>query len=156
MPAPRALTVAVFLDDVTEFNGPMYFIPGSHRGGCHDADAAPGDAAASDGWLQHVAASLSYQTDRRTVAALAARHGMVAPKGRRGTVLFFDSNVVHASPANVSPLARRIVFITYNSINNVPTNIKRPSFLVNRDFSPLASLELPGSCGGDDVLDAAI
>ena len=146
MPAPRALTVAIFLDDVTEFNGPMYFIPGSHRSGCHDADAGRGDATASDTWLRHVAASLSYQTDRRKVTALAARHGITAPKGRRGTLLFFDCNVVHASPANVSPMERRLLLITYNSIHNVPTNIKRPSFLVNRDFTPLEALDCSDLC----------
>jgi ectoine hydroxylase len=29
VPAPLALNLHVFLDDVTEFNGPLYFIPGS-------------------------------------------------------------------------------------------------------------------------------
>jgi len=28
MPLPRALTAGVFPDHVTEFNGPIYFIPG--------------------------------------------------------------------------------------------------------------------------------
>ena len=31
-PAPRALNLHVFLSDVNEFNGPLYFIPGSHLG----------------------------------------------------------------------------------------------------------------------------
>ncbi len=30
VPEPLALNLHVFLDDVTEFNGPMYFAPGSH------------------------------------------------------------------------------------------------------------------------------
>jgi ectoine hydroxylase len=33
VPAPLALNLHVFLDDVTEFNGPLYFIAGSHREG---------------------------------------------------------------------------------------------------------------------------
>ena len=33
VPEPYALNLHVFLDDVTEFNGPLYFIPGSHRRG---------------------------------------------------------------------------------------------------------------------------
>ncbi len=37
MPEPRAMNIAVFLDDVNEFNGPLLFIPGSHRGGAIDA-----------------------------------------------------------------------------------------------------------------------
>ena len=33
MPTERAMNVAIFLDDVNEFNGPLMFIPGSHRQG---------------------------------------------------------------------------------------------------------------------------
>ena len=33
MPTSRAMNVAIFLDDVTEFNGPLLFIPGSHKKG---------------------------------------------------------------------------------------------------------------------------
>ena len=31
MPTERAMNVAIFLDDVNEFNGPLMFIPGSHQ-----------------------------------------------------------------------------------------------------------------------------
>ena len=30
MPKPEALNIAVFLDEVTEFNGPLFVMPGSH------------------------------------------------------------------------------------------------------------------------------
>src|SRR5689334_6716557 len=33
MPDARAMNVAIFLDEVNEFNGPLMFIPGSHRQG---------------------------------------------------------------------------------------------------------------------------
>ena len=37
MPEPRALNLAVFLDEVNQFNGPLLFIPGSHKGGVIEA-----------------------------------------------------------------------------------------------------------------------
>ena len=37
MPEPRAMNIAVFLDDVTAANGPLLFIPGSHKSGVIDA-----------------------------------------------------------------------------------------------------------------------
>jgi len=37
MPTERAMNVAIFLDDVSEFNGPLIFIPGSHKKGVIDA-----------------------------------------------------------------------------------------------------------------------
>src|SRR5246127_2992632 len=33
MPDARAMNIAIFLDEVNEFNGPLMFIPGSHRQG---------------------------------------------------------------------------------------------------------------------------
>ena len=137
MPAPLAITAAIFLDDVTEFNGPIFFIPGSHRNGLYDVHANTSD----NDWRKHVAADLSYQTDQEKIIQLVEQHGMIAPKGPRGTILFFHSNIVHASPANISPMQRRILFITYNSINNLPRNTKRPAFLVSRDTRPLEPLD---------------
>ena len=37
MPEERAMNVAIFLDPVNEFNGPLMFIPGSHKLGVVDA-----------------------------------------------------------------------------------------------------------------------
>ena len=31
VPEPFALNLHVFLDDVTHYNGPLYFLPGSHK-----------------------------------------------------------------------------------------------------------------------------
>ena len=37
MPSARAMNVAIFLDEVNEFNGPLMFIPGSHKQGVLNA-----------------------------------------------------------------------------------------------------------------------
>jgi ectoine hydroxylase len=37
MPTHRAMNIAIFLDDVNEYNGPLMFIPGSHKKGVIDA-----------------------------------------------------------------------------------------------------------------------
>src|SRR5690625_913874 len=37
MPEPRAMNIALFLDEVTEFNGPLMFIPRSHKSGVMEA-----------------------------------------------------------------------------------------------------------------------
>src|SRR5260370_16907652 len=33
MPEPRAMNISVFLDEVMPINGPLMFIPGSHKSG---------------------------------------------------------------------------------------------------------------------------
>ena len=60
MPEPRAMNVAIFLDEVNEFNGPLMFIPGSHKLGMLDAahDTTTTSYPRKDGrrrrrWLRH-------------------------------------------------------------------------------------------------------
>ena len=91
MPEPRAMNIALFLDEVSEFNGPLYIIPRSHRQGVIEAG--------------HDTLTTSYPLwtlDRETVARLADEGGIAAPKGKPGAVLMFHSNIVHASPLRTS------------------------------------------------------
>jgi ectoine hydroxylase len=147
MPVPRVVNVVVFLDEVNEFNGPMYLIPGSHRQ--QMIDASPNDAALDDGyrggpaWISNLTAALKYSLDQENVARMAVRCGMTSPKGPAGSVLFFHSNLFHCSPNNMSPFDRSIAIVTYNSTQNVPVpNGKppRPDFLCGRDARPIIPL----------------
>ena len=73
MPEPRAMNIAVFLDEVTAANGPLLFIPGSHLEGVYEAG--------------HDLASTSYPLwtlDRARITELAERGGIVAPTGQIG------------------------------------------------------------------------
>ena len=92
MPEPLAMNIAVFLDEVTAANGPLLFIPGSHREGVYEAG--------------HDLATTSYPLwtlDRATITMLAERGGIVAPVGPPGSMLMFHGCLVHASPPNISP-----------------------------------------------------
>src|SRR5210317_2676975 len=70
MPEPRAMNISVFLDDVTAANGPLLFIPGSHKQGVVEAG--------------HDLSTTSYPLwtlDNALVKQLADRGGGVAPTG---------------------------------------------------------------------------
>ncbi len=140
MPKPRAVNVLIFVDDVTEFNAPMYFMPGSHREGTIESSA--GQPMSEDDWHANVSADLKYGIDDDRLSMLALAYGLTAPKGPTGTILFFDSNIVHGSPSNISPFQRRVIIITYNAIDNVqrPGKRARPEFLVGRDYRALTPL----------------
>jgi ectoine hydroxylase len=70
--------------------------------------------------------------------SLVARYGLAAPKGRKGSVLWFDSNIPHGSPPNMSPFDRGLVLISYNAASNaLPCPSGRPEWLAARDMSPL-------------------
>lgn len=140
IPTANMVSVMIFLDDIDEFNGPLFFIPGSHAIGCVDtqkADDAP------EGWEGNVSASLTYQIDAALVTRLVEAGGLFSATGKKGTAVWFHGNLIHASPPNISPRNRRIAILTYNAVSNTPTtqpNHLRPEFLNGRDYRPLVAL----------------
>ena len=147
MPAPRVLNAGIFLDEVNEFNGPLYLIPGSHTEGVIDylADDKPLASEveptyeSSPGWINNLTANLKYALTKEVVARLVYKYGLVAPKGPAGSILFFHSNLVHASTNNISPFDRTTVIISFNSVENLPVSTAppRPEFIVSRDTKPI-------------------
>lgn len=129
MPAPRAMNIALFLEEVTAVNGPLMFIPRSHREGVFEAG--------------HDLETTSYPLwtlDRETVTRLAAEGGIVAPTGKAGSVLMFHCNLVHASPPNISPWNRTIVYLSLCEVNNHIRKFKRDEWIAHRDFTPIEAL----------------
>jgi len=142
----RVTSVAIFLDDVNEFNGPMFLIPGSQTEGVIDRSARPAEEVMrfkvykdSPAWISNLTADLKYSIDRETVAYLVSKYGLAAPKGPAGSALFFHGNLVHASSNNISPYGRAVAIVTFNSVENVPEwrENPRPDFLASRNVAPI-------------------
>ena len=138
MPTERAMNVAIFLDDVNEFNGPLMFIPGSHRRGVIDA--------------RHDLQTTSYPlrtVDNTLIAQLVERAGgrnggIVSPKGPAGSMILFHSCLVHASTSNLSPWNRVSVYLSLCAVSNHIRRFKRPEYIAHRDFTPIDCL--PDDC----------
>lgn len=129
MPEPRAMNISMFLDEVTPANGPLLLIPGSHKKGVVEAG--------------HDLQTTSYPLwtlDRETVRKLADEGGLVAPVGEPGSMLMFHGNMVHASPANISPWSRIIVYLSLCAVSNHITKFKRKEWIAHRDFTPIKPL----------------
>ena len=129
MPEPRAMNIAVFLDEVTAANGPLIIIPGSHKAGVLEAG--------------HDLETTSYPLwtlDRASVTRLAEAGGLVAPTGAPGGVLMFHSNIVHASPPNISPWSRVIVYLSLCEVSNHIRKHERAEWIAHRDFTPIEPL----------------
>jgi ectoine hydroxylase len=75
MPEPRAMNIAIFLDDVHEFNGPLMLIPGSHKKGVIDASH---DLTTTSYPLWTISNELISQLVNR---AGGKNGGIVSPKG---------------------------------------------------------------------------
>jgi ectoine hydroxylase len=138
MPEPRAMNVAIFLDDVNPFNGPLMFIPGSHRKGVVDA--------------RHDLTTTSYPlwtVDNALIAQLVQRAGgkhggIVSPQGPAGSMILFHSCLVHASSSNLSPWNRVSVYLSLCATSNHIRRFKRPEYIAHRDFTPISCL--PDDC----------
>jgi len=129
MPEPRAMNIAVFLDEVMPINGPLMFIPKSHR---HGVLAAGHD-------LQTTSYPL-WTLDKETVTKLAAEGGIVAPTGKPGAVVMFHGNLVHGSAGNITPYGRTIVYLTLSAVSNHIRKPTRAEWIAHRDFTPIEPL----------------
>ncbi len=138
MPTERAMNVAIFLDDVNPFNGPLMFIPGSHKKGVIEA--------------KHDLTTTSYPLwtiDNALIAQLVARAGgrdggIVSPQGPAGSMIVFHSCLVHASSSNLSPWNRVSVYLSLCAVSNHIRRHKRPEYIAHRDFTPIECL--PDDC----------
>ena len=133
MPAARAMNVAIFLDEVNEFNGPLMFIPGSHQQGVLDA--------------AHDTSTTSYPLwtiNNDVIRKLVDRGGIVAPKGPPGSMILFHGCLVHASTSNLSPWNRVSVYLSLCAVSNHIRRFKRPEYIAHRDFTALECL--PDDC----------
>tara|TARA_Y100000817_G_scaffold256409_1_gene209717 strand:- start:95 stop:865 length:771 start_codon:yes stop_codon:yes gene_type:complete len=123
---PLALNLHVFLDDVNEFNGPLFFIPKSHKYG-------------------NVKSKLDTKTtsyplwtvDQETVSSLVKENGIVSAHGNAGTALIFVDNLVHGSAQNMSPMDRSIFSVILNPCDNAQTKFSRPDYKHGQDFKPI-------------------
>jgi ectoine hydroxylase len=52
-------------------------------------------------------------------------------------VLMFHGNLVHASPPNITPYPRKIVYLTLCAVSNHITKFTRPEWIAHRDFTPI-------------------
>jgi ectoine hydroxylase len=139
MPEPRAMNIAVFLDEVNEHNGPLMFIPGSHQRGVVDARH---DLTTTSYPLWTVSNELISQLVER---AGGRNGGIVSPKGPAGSMLVFHSCLVHASTSNLSPWNRVAVYLSLCAVSNHIRRFKRPEYIAHRVFDPI-------ECLADDCL----
>jgi ectoine hydroxylase len=126
MPDPKAMNISVFLDEVFPYNGALMLIPRSHKDGVFDAG--------------HDKATTSYPLwtlDNAKVQSLYDKGGLVVPTGKPGGVLMFHGNLVHGSGGNITPLPRKIVYLTLNAVSNSIRKPTRPEWIAHQDFTPI-------------------
>jgi ectoine hydroxylase len=124
----KMLTVLVTLDDTTTENGPLRFIPGSHKVGLIE----PEYDEKTTSYALHV-------VPEAKVDELAAKAGIFHNTGPAGSVAIFAGNLVHGSTANRSAYGRRNAYFAYNRWDNQPTAKESRRKLANKhiaNYSP--------------------
>lgn len=138
MPRMRALSCSILLTDNESHNGPLLLIPGSHKHYVRCVGATPEN---------HYQDSLRKQQfgvpDDHSLSEMADRYGIDTALGPAGSVVFFDSNILHGSNSNITPSARSNLFYVYNQVDNAVqapfcAHAPRPAFVAEReDFCAL-------------------
>ena len=132
------MNIAVFLDEVFPYNGPLMLIPQSHKHGVLDAD--------------HDTSTTSYPLwtlEEDAVEKLVDQGGLIAQTGKPGGVLMFHGNLVHGSAGNITPFPRKIVYLTLNAVSNYIRKPTREEWIAHQDFTPIES------CADDALLNYA-
>ncbi|MDZ7915127.1 MAG: phytanoyl-CoA dioxygenase family protein [Rhodococcus sp. (in: high G+C Gram-positive bacteria)] len=134
MPAPRAVSASIALTDNHHFNGPLMVMPGSHRTFLQCAGATP---------PRYFEESLVDEIPRvgvpneQMISEQYDQHGIEVVTGAAGSMTVFDSNLLHASAGNISPVPRANIFVVFNSVDNALEPpfcgaAPRPEFLAAR------------------------
>lgn len=125
MPDTRAVNTGLLIDEVNQFNGPLYFIPGSHRHGLQKSIKTK------------VRRFPSASIENSNVSRLIAQGGIYSPQGPAGSLWIFHPNLVHASSANLSPWNRTIITQCYAHVDNGIQSPTRPEWVAHRDCTPI-------------------
>ncbi|MEO8526415.1 MAG: phytanoyl-CoA dioxygenase family protein, partial [Caldimonas sp.] len=135
-------------DDVNDYNGPLMFIPGSHKRGVvdakHDLTTTSYPLWTIDNGLitqlvERAGGPGGFDADGRYVPG-----GIVSPKGPAGSMILFHGCLVHASGSNLSPWNRVSVYLSLCAVSNHIRRFKRPEYIAHRDFTPIETL--PDDC----------
>ncbi len=128
----KAITVAIYLSDVSAFSGPIICVPGTQKHGRIECLLNNPDGVHDE--------NLKYIITPETLKEVTNSYGGIkSTESKKGSVLFFHSNLLHASFQNMYYDDRKILMFTYNPISNKAKHISnpRPEYMVKRDYTPI-------------------
>lgn len=139
IPEPNLISVMILMQDTTSLQGPLIFIPESHKNGLVNFEpkahysAVPNNIEDLKGALS---ADLKYTINKKAITEAVDKNGFVEAVGKAGTCFLFHPCLFHASNSNISPYERNATIITYNNMNNLPLEQEkyRPEYVSSRNF----------------------
>lgn len=142
VPRDEGIMIAIFLDDVNEFNAPLMAVPGSHVEGVVSEASTLTEAEDRDR-----ASRYRYDITMERMTQLIDKYGLEHLTGPAGSIVFMNMQVVHGSTVNITPLRRVILYLNVCTTDNQGKTFARPEYLAARDFSAIQPL-------GEDCLSS--
>jgi hypothetical protein len=124
------ITALTYLEDVTPEMGPIEVVPGSHRGAIYDHYDGEGR------WSGRL-------TDEDYERAVENRARPQA--GPAGTVVVFDSCMLHGSAPNTTPRDRPVLVIGYAAADAFPYTATPPSMYSKRTWQIVRGRPAPAA-----------
>lgn len=147
--SPQMISAMILLQDTTTIQGPLIFIPKSHKHGIVDFEPkehlmAISNSGISTDLKNSLSADLKYTIKKNIISELINKYGFFEASGAAGSCIFFHPNLFHASNSNISPYERNTAILTYNNVNNSPMGrgLNRPDYICSRDFEPINSISI--------------
>lgn len=137
----RMLSVMVLMQDTDHAQGPLMFIPKSHKNGIaafQDKSHLTSENIKLENSLN---GDLKFTVKNELIKKMVDRDGIEPGIGNIGTAIFFHPNLYHGSNANISPYDRNTAIMTYNVTSNLPEDRKeknRPDYICLKDFNPIS------------------
>ncbi len=135
VPRNDGLMIAVFLNDINDYNAPLMAVPGSHVEGVVSEASVLSEAEDRDR-----ASKYRYDITPERMKQLVDKYGLEHITGPAGSIVFMNMQVVHGSTVNITPLERVILYLNVCTTDNRGTTFARPEYLAARDFSAIQPL----------------
>ncbi len=136
----QMISVMVAITEATRENGCLQVIKGSHK----------------MGRVEHGCAGEQVGASQRYVDLALKTMELIYVKLKPGDTLFFHTNILHRSEANLSDKSRWSLISAYNRQSNVPYNEKSTSCLVPLETVPDDSLLRADAIGLTESVDFLI
>lgn len=137
MPRMRACSLSVSLSENRADNGPLMFVPGSHRHYVSCAGETPEENYKRSLRRQEIGVPPAHLLEE-----LAREGGVESPTGPAGSAVLFDCNLMHGSNGNITPYPRTNLFVVFNAVENAleapfSGGRPRPDFIASRSVRAL-------------------
>ena len=131
----RMVNVVIYLDDVHESSGAINLIPRSHRHFLNREIQNSNMIYSLEGSSSN---DLLFAFSEEEISELTSKYGMICTQSKKGSILFFDPNIVHGSGYSNIDSDRKLMILTFNSCENLPKKSSlRPTYLASNAFEPI-------------------